>query len=121
MAAKARLEARATLDDADFQAGLNRMEASGKSISDRLTALFRRPAGVEVGEIRAERALSGFFAQLTSGNIPGAIESITYRLTGLGLAAGVGIGIAAIAIAKFGREIVEAQHSAKNLEKELSN
>lgn len=120
MAETARLEARATLDDADFQAGLNRMEARGKSFSDRLTGLFKRASGSEVGEIRAERALSGFVSQLTTGNIPGAIESITYRLSGLGLAAGVGIGAAAIAFAQIKKALHETHEASMELDKQLA-
>ena len=116
----ARLEARATLDDANFQAGLNRMEARGKSMSDRMTDIFKRASGSEVGEIRAERALSGFVAQLTQGNIPGAIESITYRLTGLGLAAGVGIGAAVIVANKFVTEMRDVDKAVEKVQGDLA-
>jgi hypothetical protein len=83
-------------DDSD----LDRMSNKVREFEHNLTGAFKR-----TGDIRAGGALEGFIQNLTSGNVPGAIESIATKLTGLGLLGGVAFGSIAFAVQEGQKEI----------------
>jgi hypothetical protein len=91
-------------DDSD----LDRMSNKVREFEHNLTGAFKR-----TGDIRAGSALEGFIQNLTSGNVPGAIESIASRLTGLGLIGGAVAGSIALG---FSRSAEEAKAFAATLD-----
>lgn len=108
--AKARLETEITGDEAPFIRSVENAEKRAQTFSGRITSLFKRDPGH-----RAESALSGLVTDLTSGNIQGAITSITEKISGLGLVAGVGIGVAAGLFIHFREQAIESDKSIKQL------
>jgi hypothetical protein len=87
----AELRGKIGLDTSDLDRGQNAVRA----FEHNITSAFRR-----TGDLRAGRALEGFIANITGGNVAGAIESIATRLTGLGLLGGVAFGLITGAIVK---------------------
>jgi hypothetical protein len=85
---------------------LNKAEVALKQFESNVEKAFKRPAP---GEMRAESAFTGIIQNLTAGNIPGAIESVTAKLHGMGV-----IGGAAFATILFG--MTKAIQSAKETE-----
>jgi hypothetical protein len=86
MGAKARLETELTGDASPFIQAIEQVEKRAQGFSGRIEGLFKRNPGR-----RAETAISGMLTDLSSGNIQGAITSISEKVGGLGLAAGVGV------------------------------
>jgi hypothetical protein len=107
----AELHGRITFDTSE----LTRAQSHARAFSDNLKSIFRRDPSH-----RAESAISGFIASLSSGDVSGAISGITGKLTGLGLAAGAGVGAAAIAIAKMASAMHEALNADRELEAQMS-
>lgn len=113
MATKARLETVLTGDDTPFVQAIQRAEQRAQTFAGRVHAALGS-AFKRTPDLRAERALSGFTANLASGDIQGALLGVTERLSGLGLAAGVGVG-AAVAIFAKAQEQFDAM--AKSVDK----
>lgn len=85
------------------------------NIQNRLTGIFKRSPNM-----RAERAFSGLFQSLASGDIAGGIESVTNRMTGLGLVAGVAIGAGVAIFVKFKEQIDATREAHAALEMEMT-
>lgn len=92
-----------TADDSDYQRVMQRAGNTADKFTSRInhasngfTNLFKRSPN-----LRAERALSGFFERAASGDIVGAISQISGRMTGLGIVAGVAIGAGVEIFQKF--------------------
>ena len=75
--------------------GLSSAEMKMREFEKTIQGLFRRDPGR-----RAEFAISGAIQNLTSGNVVGAIESITSKMGGMGLIAGVALGAITAGIKK---------------------
>jgi hypothetical protein len=86
---------------------LNKAEVALKNFEHSFSSAFKRPPS---GEMRAEAAVSGFVRQLSAGDIPGALESLTHRLGGMGVVGGVAFGVLVLGATK-------ALEAAKELEK----
>lgn len=119
MATKARLETVITGDDAPFVAAIQRAEQRANTFAGRVQGSLRS-AFKRTPDLRAERALSGFGASLASGDIQGALLSVTERLSGLGLAAGVGIGVAVGVLVKAKEQIDAVDKSVEKLNIDLA-
>src|ERR1041384_3804730 len=115
MPAQARVETRATWNDVDLQSGIRASENKLQAFQSKAQRLFRRDPSH-----RAETAISGFLADLSTGNVEGAITGISSRLTGLGLAAGVGLGIAAVLIHKAKDELDAMDKSVEKVQADLT-
>lgn len=109
-----------TADDADYQAVMRRAANTSDQFQRKLngasnsfTNLFKRSPNM-----RAERALSGFFERAASGDIAGALTQISGRMTGLGIVAGVAIGAGVEIFQKFKQQIdaTREAHAALQLE-----
>jgi hypothetical protein len=86
------------MDDADF----SRVEVRARQFEQNLSNMFRRSP-----HMRAERAIEGFTERLTSGDIPGAIETISTKMSGLGLIGGAAFGLIATGIVEANRQLAE--------------
>jgi hypothetical protein len=115
MATKARLETVLTGDATPFVAAVERAEKRAQTFDSRFKSLFRRSP-----DRRAEQALSGFVADLSSGNVQGALTGIATRISGVGLAAGVGIGAAAELFLKAKEQIDAVDESVKKVNADLA-
>ena len=104
MATKARLETVIMGDDTPFVQAIHRAEQRAQTFAGRVHAALGS-AFKRTPDLRAERALSGFTANLASGDIQGALLGVTERLSGLGLAAGVGVGAAVAIFAESTRAV----------------
>lgn len=113
--AKARLETELTGNAEPFIRSVEQAEKRAQSFSARITSLFRRDPTQ-----RAERALSGFITDLSSGNVLGAIEGVSSRLSGLGLAAGVGLGVVVGLAIKAKEQFDAVDKSVLKLNEDLS-
>lgn len=84
------------------------------NVQNKFLSIFKRSPNM-----RAERAFSGLAQSLASGDIAGGIESITARMTGLGLIAGVAIGAGVAIFIKFKEQIDAAREASEALEAQL--
>lgn len=108
------------VDNPALVAGLRQSEAivtrNAGSMQSKVLDIFKRSP-----HMRAERALSGLFESLASGNIAGGIQSISSRMTGLGLIAGVAIGAGVAIFAKFREQIIASREAHEALEHEITS
>jgi hypothetical protein len=109
------------LDSGPFVDGIRKAEAASKTFTNRVGNLnttieraFRRDPGR-----RAENAITQGLGQLAQGNIPGAIESISGKLAGLGVVAGVGIGLAVEVFSKLKEGVDATDKAQKALREDL--
>lgn len=98
------------INTAPFEAGLKRAEAQSRNFESKITSFFKRDPGK-----RAETALSGFAADLASGNVQGAITGLSTRISGFGLAAGIAIGAAAEVFISFRAQALEADAAVRKV------
>jgi hypothetical protein len=106
------LKGKISLDPSEFIQGATRVTDSAKGIQGELENLFRR-----TGDIRPERALTGFIENLTGGNVAGAIESVTTRMTGLGLAGGAAVGAVGAGVGFLIKNIHEFDAALKDAQR----
>lgn len=90
------------------------------SVAIRQFESTTKDAFKRTGDLRAGRAIENFIENLTAGNVGGAIESLTSRITGFGLAGSaamalVGAGVAYLIknVHEFDAELKAAQANAK--------
>src|SRR5262245_58569106 len=94
------------LNNSSFLAGMGQAERRAKSFESTVGGLFRRSPFQ-----RAESALTDFALTLGSGNVIGAVQGLSARFSGLGLAASVGVGVAIGVFKKFSDQ-VSASHKS---------
>jgi hypothetical protein len=111
-----------TADDSDYQNVMRRAGNTAEQFTGRVnhasnafTNIFKRSPNM-----RAERALSGFFERAASGDIAGAIQQISGRMTGLGIVAGVAIGAGVAIFEKFKSQIDETRAAHEALQTEMA-
>lgn len=112
---------RLNLENSPFTKGLNDSESKMQAFSRKASAAFDQ-AGKTFEQafrrskhMRAERAVSGSLEAFARGDIAGGIESISGRLSGIGLAAGVAIGAGVAIFVKFQEQIKESDAAARAL------
>lgn len=115
----ATIASKLTLDDVEFGRNIERAEKRAQTFAGRTEAAFSR-AFKRGPNMRAERAFSGLFQDLASGNIAQGIEAISSRMTGFGLIAGVAIGAGVAVFAKFKAEIDATREAHAALELEMT-
>lgn len=105
-------------DNAPFVNAMNEAEKiaqkGASNVQNKFLSIFKRSPNM-----RAERAFSGLAQSLASGDIAGGIESITARMTGLGVVAGVAIGAGVAIFMKFKEQIDAAKEAHAQLEQEM--
>lgn len=89
-------------------------QRGANNVQSKFLSIFKRSPNM-----RAERAFSGLAQSLASGDIAGGIESITARMTGLGVVAGVAIGAGVAIFMKFKEEIDSAREASEALDAQL--
>lgn len=114
----ATIASKLTLDDAEFGRNIERAEKRAQTFSGKVQSSFHQ-AFKRGPDVRAERAFSGLFSDLASGNVAQGIEAISSRMTGLGLIAGVAIGAGVAVFVKFKEKIDEATKAHRALEEEM--
>jgi hypothetical protein len=100
----AELVAKIKLDVTDLSHG----EQAVRNFEETFKGAFKR-----TGDLRAGRALEDFIANLSSGNVTGALESIATRMTGLGLIGGVVFGSLATGIGFLVKNLHEVSEAFK--------
>src|SRR5581483_3490952 len=90
---------------------LDRLPEKVREFEHTLTGAFRR-----TGDIRASSALEGFVRNLTSGDVPAAIESVAQRLTGLGLLGGVAFASLTYAFSRGQEELKKMGEAAAGVQ-----
>lgn len=107
------------LDASPFRQELSNTEQvvtrGASNMQNKFASIFKRSPNM-----RAERAISGSLQAFASGDIAGGIESITNRMTGLGLVAGVAIGAGVAIFMKFRDQIVATREAHAALEMEMT-
>lgn len=99
-----------TANVSGFEQGLNQAQRRAQGFEESVGGLFRRSPFQ-----RAETALADFTAQLSAGNLGGAISSLLTRISAFGVLASAGIGAAIIGAQKLKHAIDESDASAKKL------
>lgn len=84
-------------------------------VQNKFLDIFKRSPNM-----RAERAFSGLFQSIASGDIAGGIEALSSRMTGLGIIAGVAIGAGVAIFEKLREKIVATKEAQAALEQELT-
>src|SRR5215831_5058456 len=84
--------------------------ASLRDFEMNLKGMFKR-----TGDLRAERALEGFSRALVSGDITGAIQSITSRITGFGIVVGAVFAVGVEAINKYIQALKETSQAQQQV------
>jgi hypothetical protein len=107
----AELKGKITVDTND----LSRAGRAVEAFEDKLRQGFRREPGR-----RGAVAMEGAFANLASGNIPMAIESITSRFSGMGLVGSGALALVALGLAKGVEEARKFSEAMESSEKVLS-
>lgn len=114
MSQVARIESALGFNDAEFTNGIARAEKRAQTFAGRVETsfqgLFRRTPGR-----KAEKALTGFITDLTTGSVSQGIFSLANRFTGLGLVAGVGLGVAV----EVGQKLLETMKATDDASRKL--